>query len=123
MNTDNLNYNFDNAIMSLKDGENPLNEAELRKVRVFGKLMLNKGNKFDTEKRVLSQFIKSDSQNHIRAELFLLGSRGQIITDNRVFVNVQIEGIKIKQGRNFWFVELVHPSIDIDSCESVEFEA
>ena len=120
----NPTYNFVNGVASLKDDclNRPLDEASLRATRVFGKLMLTKGTKFDPTNHKMVQFLLSTSEKYIKAELFIIGSRGQIITDQRVFLNVAKENIAIQQGPNFWFVELIHPSVDVDACAIVEFK-
>lgn len=114
--------NFNNALASLIPGAKPIDEEALRGVKVFGKLMLKRGNKFDETNTSLDQFIASENGDHIKAEMFILGSRNQIISQGkRVFLNVQKEGIQVIKADKFWFVELIHPTLDLSTCEVVEF--
>ena len=115
---------FNNAVGSIKEGES-VNEEALRNTRVFAKLMLSKGNKFDaTIKPKLGDFLLSESNKFIRAECFIIGSRGQRITVDKLFINVNVENISMKPVQGGWIVELIHPSFDtaeFDSTEAISF--
>ena len=107
--------NFNNGIASVKEGFN-IDESKLRNCNVYAKLMLSKGTKY-----VDKNFMKSKSGEFIKAELFIVGSNGQIIFDNRVFVNIDPKKSKLLTSNNMWFVELEHPSLDISKAESAEW--
>ena len=111
---------FNNAVASIKDGES-VNIEALRETRVFAKLMLAKGNKFDsTKKPKLANFLTSESKEFIRAECFILGSKGQRITVDKLFINVAVKDIAMKPFQGGWIVELVHPSFDVTEFDTVE---
>ena len=112
---------FNNAVASIKDGES-VNIEALRETRVFAKLMLAKGTKFSATKPKLKDFLLSESGEFIRAECFILGSKGQRITVDKLFINVAVKDTAMKPIQGGWVVELIHPSFDtaeFDSTESV----
>jgi len=107
--------NFNNGVASIKEGF-VIDESKLRNCNVYAKLMLNKGTKYADK-----SFMKSQSGNFIKAELFIIGSKGQIIYDNRLFVSIDPSKSKLLTGDNIWFVELEHPSLDVSQAESAEW--
>lgn len=114
-------YNFNNAVASLKDDAKPLDEAILRDTKVYAKLMISKGNKFEDVKS-RDMFMLSSEGNYIRAELFILKSNGQMVIDHRVFVNVDINSkIMANKAGKFYYVELIHPTIDVSKDEAIDF--
>lgn len=106
-------YNFDNAVASLKDGAKPLNEEALRETRVFAKLMLPAGSKYDSIQSP-NDFMLSESGEFIRAEMFIVNKRGTMVTDHRTFVNVRKDA-KIQRiaKQKLFFVELIHPTLNL----------
>ena len=107
--------NFNNAIASVKEGF-AIDESKLRNCTVYAKLLLNKGTKYSDK-----SFMKSKSGDFIKAELFIIGSNGQIIYDNRLFVSIDPSKSKLLTSNNIWFVELEHPSLDVSKAESAEW--
>ena len=107
--------NFNNGVASVKEGFT-IDESKLRQVTVYAKLMLNKGTKHSDK-----SFMKSQSGAFIKAELFIIGSKGQIILDNRLFVSIDPTKSKLLTNGSMWFVELEHPSLDVSKCESAEW--
>lgn len=103
---------FTNGLATLKDGFT-IDEGALRKARVYGKLMLNKGMKFDAVKSV-SDFMASENGQYIRAELFIVNSTGNMVIDQRMWLNVSKDALIMRddQSRMFW-VELIHPIVDL----------
>lgn len=113
---------FTNGVATLKAGAKPIDESVFREHRIFGKLMLVKGNKFDPKHKKLDQFLKNESGTFIRAEAFMIGKSGQMISlGSRIFLNVELKGIEIYQNDNFWFVEMQHPKVDVTSLKPVKF--
>lgn len=111
---------FTNAVASIKEGA-VIDEARLRDTTVYAKLMLTSGTKFGT---VVDrhQFLLSVSGNHIRAELFYLNKRGQQIFDNRLYINVNIDAKIFKDDTTrMYYVELIHPIIDLTNSVEVDF--
>ena len=106
---------FNNAVASVKDGFT-IDESKLRQVTVYAKLLLNKGTKHSDK-----SFMVSKSASFIKAELFIIGSKGQIILDNRLFVSIDPTKSKLLTNGSMWFVELEHPSLDVSKCESAEW--
>lgn len=107
--------NFDNGIASVKEGFT-IDESKLRECSVYAKLMCNKGTKYADK-----QFMKSSKGSHIKAELFIIGSNGQIIFDQRLFVNIDPEKSKLLTNGSMWFVELVHTKLDVSKCKAVKW--
>ena len=111
------NINFTNAVASIKDGAT-INESALRETTVYGKLMLKAGMKFDKVKST-KDFLLSDSKKFIRAELFIINKRGNMVVDQRLWLNVSIEAKIMKDtSTKMYFVELIHPTVDLS--EAVE---
>lgn len=106
---------FNNGLASVKE-DFTIDEAKLRNCRVFAKLMLNKGTKYSDK-----SFLTNEEGTFIRAELFIIGSLGQIIYDQRMFVNIDPNKSKLQTNGTMWFVELQHPSLDPDKAEVVEW--
>lgn len=107
--------NFTNALATLKDGAS-INEEKLRETKVYAKLMLKSGGKFDQVKSV-KDFLLSDKGTHIRAELFIINSRGTMLIDNRLWVNVELDALIMRDDANhMFFVELIHPTVDLSSA-------
>jgi hypothetical protein len=101
---------FTNAIANVKEGST-IDVDRMRDHRVFGKLMLAKGQRFGG-KKVLKDFILSESGNFIAAELFFVNSKGTILPDNRVFLHVHTNTLIIPDELNrFYYVELIHPQL------------
>lgn len=109
--------NFANAVATLKDGA-IIDESALRNTVVYAKLMLNAGMKFATVKST-KDFILSAKGEHIRAELFIINNKGNMVIDQRLWVNVD-KSAKIMRDDNsrMYFVELIHPVVNLD--EAVE---
>jgi hypothetical protein len=109
--------NFANAVATLKDGAT-INEEGLRNSVVYAKLMLKAGMKFDKVKST-KDFILSAKGEHIRAELFIINGKGNMVIDQRLWVNVD-KGAKIMKDEHskMFFVELIHPTVDLS--EAVE---
>lgn len=97
--------NFINGIASVKEGFS-IDEAKLRQCDVYARLLPAKGSKIADKK-----FIMSEKGNHAQAELFIVGSKGQIIVDHRMFVSVSKEHSELKFNGQFYFVELKHPTL------------
>jgi len=106
---------FNNGVASVKRGFS-IDESKIRECNVYAKLMLNKGTKYADK-----AFLKSQSGEFIKAELFIIGSRGQIIMDNRMFVSIDPTKSNLQTNGNMWFVELQHPSLDVSQCETAEW--
>ena len=110
--------NFENGLATLKEGCS-VNVSALRQQTVYAKLMLSKGMKFnDVASR--EDFLLSKEGQHIRAELFWISPNGVVITDERLFVNVNKDA-KIMKGASMYYVELLHPTFDPDEGEVVDF--
>ena len=107
--------NFNNGVASVKEGFT-IDESKLRQVTVYAKLLLNKGTKHSDK-----SFMMSKSASFIKAELFIVGSKGQIILDNRLFVSIDPTKFKLLTNGAMWFVELEHPSLNISKYESAEW--
>jgi len=113
--------NFVNGLATLKDSNTVIDEAVLRQTKVYGKLMMSKGIKFG-EVTDRSQFLLSDSGDFIRAELFIIGKNGTIVTDNRLFLNVAIDSdIGIDEVNKCYVVELIHPRFDPSKLVKADF--
>ena len=109
---------FTNAVATLKEGAS-INEANFRDTKVFARLLLPKGSKLEDIQSVDS-FQLSESREYIRAELFWLNKKNVVITDNRLFVNVNKNSvIKYNEANKFYYVELIHPSIALSKDEVV----
>jgi hypothetical protein len=106
---------FNNGVASVKEGF-IIDESKLRATTVYAKLMLNKGTKHADK-----SFMKSASGAFIKAEAFVIGSKGQIVFDNKLFLSIDPTKSKLLTNGSMWFVELEHPSIDVSKCESVEW--
>ena len=107
--------NFTNALATLKDGTS-INEEALRNTKVYAKLMLKSGGKFDQVKSV-KDFLLSDKGTHIRAELFIINKSGTMLTDQRLWLNVDIDALIMRDDvNNMFFVELIHPTVDLSSA-------
>lgn len=107
--------NFANAVATLKDGA-IIDESALRNTVVYAKLMLNAGMKFDKVKST-KDFILSAKGEHIRAELFIINNKGNMVIDQRLWVNVD-KGAKIMRDdtTKMFFVELIHPTVDLSNA-------
>jgi len=110
--------NFNNAIVSVKDGYT-LNESVLRETKVYAKLMLAKGKSVATVSSI-DDFLLSAEAKHIRAELFIVNSRGTIIFDDRCFVNVNVDAKKHKLN-GMIYVELEHPTLNVEEATLLDF--
>lgn len=111
------NINFNNAIATLKD-EAVIDEAGLRATQVYAKLMLKSGMKFDKVKSV-KDFLLSTKGSHIKAELFYINNRGNMVIDNRLWLSVDKDAKIMKDANSrMYFVELIHPTVDLS--EAVE---
>jgi len=101
---------FVNAVANVKKGAT-IDTDRMRDHRVFGKLMLAKGQRFGGQK-TLGDFILSESKNTIAAEMFFVNSRGTMLSDNRVFLHVHADALIIPDEVNhFYYVELIHPTL------------
>ena len=107
--------NFNNGVASVKEGFT-IDESKLRQATVYAKLMLNKGTKHSDK-----SFMMSKSASFIKAELFIVGSKGQIIFDNRLFVSIDPTKSKLLTNGSMWFIELEHPLLDVSKCKSAEW--
>jgi len=111
------NISFNNAVASIKDGAT-IDEAGLRNTRVYGKLMLKAGMKFDKVKSI-KDFIPSESGKFVRAELFYLNKQGNMVVDQRLWLNVAVDAKVLRDDNTkMFFVELEHPTVNLD--EAVE---
>lgn len=107
--------NFANAVATLKDGAT-INESALRETTVYAKLMLQAGMKFDKVKSV-QDFILSAKGEHIRAELFIINSKGNMVIDQRLWVNVDKSAKIMRDDHSrMFFVELIHPTVDLSGA-------
>ena len=118
-----INYSFKNGVASLKPESNrPLDEGKLRETIVYAKLMLDKGGKYG-EIKSRTDFLTNEANTFIRAEMFILGSKSQIVYEKRVFVNVNIESkIMADPVNKIYYVELEHPSLDVSKSTEATFE-
>jgi len=115
-----INYGFDNGLASLRQGAKPLEESVLRETTVYAKLMLSKGTKFGTVTD-RKQFFLSKEKKHIVAELFIIGSKNQIVYDKRVSVYVDINAnLEVDDKNKMYYVQLVHPTRDDSQCKPLE---
>lgn len=117
--SDNQLISFNNGIASVKEGQT-VDEQALRNTQVYAKLMLSKGNKFNAKTKSMDQFILSESKEYISAEMFILGSRGQMIVVDKVFLNINPTQSSIKPFNNSWVCELIHPSFDVDEFNNTK---
>lgn len=113
--------NFINGLATLKNEATIINEEVLRQTKVYAKLMLSKGTKFEDVKD-RSQFLLSESGEFIRAELFVINKQGTAIYDNRFFVNVSKDAaILANSASRMYYVELLHPTVDLTQSVLVDF--
>jgi len=105
---------FMNALANIKDDVS-IDEGRLRETRVYGKLMLKAGMKFDKVKSV-KDFLLSEKGEHIRAELFWINKNDCVVIDDRMWLNVAANAkiMRNDAGRLF-YVELIHPTINLDA--------
>jgi hypothetical protein len=107
--------NFTNAVATLKDGA-VIDEAKLRDNKVYAKLMMKAGSKFG-EPKSAKDFLLSEKGTHIRAELFIITKSGNMVIDNRLWVNVNIDAYILRDdATRMYFVELIHPTVDLSSA-------
>jgi len=107
--------NFSNAIATLKDGAT-INEEVLRSTKVYAKLMLQAGMKFENVKST-KDFILSDKGTHVRAELFIINKNDTMIIDNRLWVNVNIDAVIMRDDTTrMFFVELIHTTVNLSNA-------
>jgi len=106
--------NFSNAIATLKDGAT-INEEVLRETKVYAKLMLQAGMRFENVKST-KDFILSDKETHIRAELFVINKNDTMIIDNRLWVNVNVNAVIMRDDTTrMFFVELIHTTVNLSN--------
>lgn len=117
MNNNLKQIDFANGVANIKEGET-VDMEKLRSKRLFGKLMLTKGSSFSNEFDQNS-FQLSDSGRSYRCQPFTIGSRNQIVESNKLFLYASIKGATIYEGGNMFFVELIHPTLDITKCKIV----
>lgn len=111
---------FDNAVATIKPNSS-VDMDKLRSQRLFAKLYLKPGTKFD-QVTSLQDFMLSQAGNHIVAEPFILGKANQIISSDKLFLSVDITAKFHKDSRNrMYWVELIHPTIDLSASEEVNF--
>ena len=103
---------FTNARVAVKE-QYTLDENEMRSHKIYAKLYMNSGASFDNPSFMLS----STGKSYV-ADMFITGKSGQIITDRRVFVNVNLDSKILKDKVNkMYFVELIHPTLNMAECE------
>ena len=127
-------YNFENGLAVLKESaiHSPLNESALRDTKVYAKLILNKGIKMTTKStkaKDLFQFTKDkvDPKTgaitpsiYAKAELFILNRNNSMVIDQRVFVSIDLAKSAVFRNDQMFFVELVHPTIDLTTAKPVK---
>ena len=119
MSTQTQIISFDNAVASLKENANPIDEAILRDTVVYAKLMLAKGVKADKKKVTIKDFLLSDKGTYIKAELFILNRNNSVVYDKRLFVNVDPTKSVIRKLNGMFFVELIHPTVNLAEATEV----
>lgn len=113
--------NFTNAIASTKDDSIQIDEATLRTTKIYAKLMLAKGEKFEAVTS-REQFLLSESGDYIRAELFFINKNNNMLIDHRLYLNVAIDAvIKANTQNKFYYAELIHPTISLAEDEATSF--
>jgi hypothetical protein len=107
--------NFSNAIATLKEGAT-INEEALRGTTVYAKLMMKSGMKFDNVKSP-DDFLHSTKGDHISAELFVITKSNSMLIDERLWLNVDKNATIMRDNNNrMFFVELIHPTVDLSSA-------
>jgi len=116
---------FTNGLASTKEEATSINLDSLRTVKVYGKLMLNKGVSFEQalKSKSFNSFLLSNDSEFIRAELFVVGKSNQIITDNRLWLNVSKDAdIQADSKAKMFWVEIIHPTFDPKQSKPVSFK-
>lgn len=102
---------FNNGFISVKDGES-IDLAKLRASTVYAKLFVTKGTKI-SDKLTKKTFLTTEKGEHIKASLFIIGSRGQIVEVDKVWAFVDPKTSKILKNSSMYYCELHHPTLEV----------
>ena len=114
--------NYTNAVVTVKENV-VVDEEKLSSTKIYAKLMMKAGSKFESVvlEPKLSDFLLSEKGDHFRAEPFVIGASGNIVSvGSKLWCNLNRDTkILVNEQARMFYAELIPQAFDTSKSREV----